>query len=52
MSLAQLYQASGRRHAANEVLRPAYECFTEGFATFDLREAKMMLDELQSAIST
>jgi predicted ATPase/class 3 adenylate cyclase len=52
MSLAQLYQASGRRHAANEVLRPAYECFPERFATFDLREAKMMLDELQSAIST
>jgi class 3 adenylate cyclase/predicted ATPase len=48
MSLARLYQGLGRRHEASEPLRYAYDCFTEGFATPDLREAKTLLDELQS----
>jgi predicted ATPase len=48
MSLARLYRGLGRRHDASKALQPAYDCFTEGFATPDLREAKRLLDELQS----
>lgn len=48
-SLARLYQTLGRHRAANETLRLAYDSYTEGFATPDLREAKTLLDELQPA---
>lgn len=48
MSLARLYQGLGRRYDASEALRRAYDCFTEGFATPDLSEAKILLHELQS----
>jgi predicted ATPase len=48
MSLARLYREFGRRDDASEALRRAYDWFTEGFATPDLREAKTLLDELES----
>jgi predicted ATPase len=45
MSMAQLLRAQGRRSAARELLSPIYSWFTQGFDTFDLREAKTLLDE-------
>jgi hypothetical protein len=34
--------------AARDLLAPVYSWFTEGFATRDLKEAKMLLDELNA----
>ena len=31
---------------ARDLLRPIYDCFTEGFDTLDLKQAKALLDEL------
>jgi hypothetical protein len=36
----------GRHAEARELLAPAYGWFTEGFDTADLKEAKVLLDEL------
>jgi predicted ATPase len=33
---------------ARELLVPVYGCFTEGFDTLDLKEAKALLDELRA----
>lgn len=46
MSLARLWGEQGRRTEAREVLAPVYGCFTEGFDTADLKEAKKLLNEL------
>jgi predicted ATPase len=46
-SLAHLWGRQGRNDKAQRVLRPAYEQFTEGFDTPDLRAAKRLLDELK-----
>ncbi len=45
-SLAGLWSKEGRKSDARELLAPAYEWFTEGFDTPDLKEAKALLDEL------
>jgi class 3 adenylate cyclase/predicted ATPase len=45
-SLARLWQSQGKRQAAHELLQPVYEWFTEGFDTADLKDAKVLLDEL------
>jgi predicted ATPase len=45
-SLAQLWRERGRRAAARDLLAPVYSWFTEGFATPDLKAAKVLLDEL------
>jgi predicted ATPase len=45
-SLARLRRGEGRFAAARDALAPAYGWFTEGFATPDLKAAKMLLDEL------
>jgi predicted ATPase len=45
-SLARLWQRQGKRDAARALLAPVYEWFTEGFETRDLKEAKILLDEL------
>jgi tetratricopeptide (TPR) repeat protein len=45
-SLARMLQASGDRIAARALLSPLYGWFTEGFDTLDLKNAKVMLDEL------
>jgi hypothetical protein len=29
-----------------EILKPVYQCFTEGLGTRDMREAKALLEEL------
>jgi class 3 adenylate cyclase/predicted ATPase len=45
-SLARLWAASGRQREARDLLVPVYACFTEGFATPDLKDAKASLQEL------
>ena len=47
MSMARLRRDQGNRDEARELLAPVYGCFTEGFDTLDLKEAKKLLDELQ-----
>ena len=46
-SLARLWCNQGRRHDARDLLIPIYEWFTEGFDTPDLKDARMLLDELR-----
>jgi predicted ATPase len=46
MSLARLLAPQGRREEARTRLVDIYNCFTEGFDTADLKDAKALLDEL------
>ena len=46
MSLARLYQNRGKQEEARALLAQIYNRFTEGFDTVDLREARVLLDEL------
>ncbi len=46
MSLARLLRLQGRIVEARAPLAAAYEGFTEGFGTRDLRDARALLDEL------
>ena len=46
MSMARLWRDQGTRDKARDLLAPVYGWFTEGFDTLDLKEAKMLLDEL------
>jgi predicted ATPase len=46
-SLARLRGDQDRPAEARDVLAPVYGWFTEGFATPDLVEAKVLLDELR-----
>jgi predicted ATPase len=46
MSLARLWRDQAKRNEARDLLAPIYGWFTEGFDTFDLKEAKTLLDEL------
>jgi predicted ATPase len=48
-SLARLWRDQGKRDDARELLAPVYGWFTEGFDTRDLKEAKVLLDELASS---
>jgi class 3 adenylate cyclase/predicted ATPase len=48
MSLARLWRDQGKRQQARELLAPVYGWFTEGFDTRDLKEAKVLLEELAS----
>jgi predicted ATPase len=48
MSTARLWRDQGKRDEARELLAPVYGWFTEGFDTRDLKEAKILLDELSS----
>jgi len=43
--LAALWIDQGRRNEALDLLTPIYACFTEGFDTHDLKEAKALLDQ-------
>jgi class 3 adenylate cyclase/predicted ATPase/ABC-type transport system involved in cytochrome c biogenesis ATPase subunit len=45
-SLARLWRAQSRRREAHDQLAPIYGWFTEGFDTADLKDAKVLLDEL------
>jgi predicted ATPase len=46
LSLARLWRDQGKRAEARDLLAPMYGWFTEGFDTLDLKEAKVLLDEL------
>jgi predicted ATPase len=46
MSMARLWRDQGKRDEARELLAPVYGWFTEGFDTLDLKEARVLLDEL------
>jgi predicted ATPase len=48
MSMARLWRDQGKRDEARDLLAPVYGWFTEGFDTLDLKEAKVLLDELAS----
>jgi predicted ATPase len=45
-SLARVWQSQDRRSNAYELLAPIYDWFTEGFDTKDVKEAKVLLNEL------
>jgi tetratricopeptide (TPR) repeat protein len=47
-SLARLLRDTGRRDDARTMLAEVYGWFTEGFDTADLKDAKALLDELES----
>jgi predicted ATPase len=46
-SLAQLWHQQGKRQKAHDLLAPVYGWFTEGFDTFDLQDAKALLNALE-----
>jgi len=46
MSLSRLWQQQGKKEDARRMLAETYVWFTEGFDTTDLKEAKVLLDEL------
>jgi predicted ATPase len=46
MSLARLWRDQGKLQQARELLAPVYGWFTEGFDTRDLKDAKVLLQEL------
>jgi predicted ATPase len=46
MSLARLLAKYGKRAEAQTMLAEIYDWFTEGFDTADLKDAKLLLDEL------
>jgi predicted ATPase len=48
MSLARLWRDQGKVQQARELLAPVYGWFTEGFDTRDLKEAKALMEELDS----
>jgi predicted ATPase len=45
-SLARLWQSQGKHQEAHELLAPVYGWFMEGFDTADLKDAKLLLEEL------
>jgi predicted ATPase len=48
MSLARLWRDQRKLQQARELLAPVYGWFTEGFDTLDLKEAKVLLEELHA----
>jgi predicted ATPase len=46
MSVARLWRDQGKRDEARDLLAPIYGWFTEGFDTLDLKQAKMLLEQL------
>jgi DNA-binding SARP family transcriptional activator/predicted ATPase len=46
MSMSRLWQKQSKYIAARELLAEVYNCFSEGFDTADLRDAKALLDSL------
>jgi predicted ATPase len=46
MSLARLWRGQGKVQQARKLLAPVYGWFTEGFDTRDLKDAKVLLEEL------
>src|SRR5262249_5317561 len=50
-SMARLWRDGGEPQQARELLAPIYGWFTEGFDTRDLKDAKTLLEELQSPVA-
>jgi predicted ATPase len=50
LRLSTLWREDGRTEDARQLLRAAYERFTEGFETADLRDARALLDELERPV--
>lgn len=48
MSMARLWRDQDKQAEAHALLAPVYGWFTEGFDTFDLKQARGLLDELAS----
>jgi class 3 adenylate cyclase/predicted ATPase len=48
ISMARLWRDQGKRDEARDLLAPVYGWFSEGFDTLDLKEAKILLDELHA----
>jgi predicted ATPase len=48
-SYARLMRDQGRMREAYELLAPVYGWFTEGLATKDLKDAKALLEELETS---
>jgi predicted ATPase len=46
MSMSRMWRDLCKRQQARDLLAPVYGWFTEGFDTFDLKQAKAFLDEL------
>ena len=46
--MARLWRDQGKRDEARDLLAPVYDWFIEGYNTLDLKEAKVLLDELAS----
>jgi len=46
-SLARLWQRQGKQQQAHKMLSDVYNWFTEGFDTKDLKDAKVLLEELR-----
>jgi predicted ATPase len=46
VSLARFWRDQGKPQQGRETLAPVYGWFTEGFDTLDLKEAKVLLDDL------
>jgi hypothetical protein len=46
MSLCRLWQEQGKREEARRMLAEIYGWFSEGFDTPDLKEARVLLEEL------
>jgi predicted ATPase len=46
ISLTRLWQQQGKKEEARQMLAAIYNWFTEGFDTADLKEAKILLEEL------
>ena len=44
----RLWRDQGKPQQARELLAPVYGWFTEGFDTRDLKEAKVLLEELSA----
>ena len=47
VSLSSLWQQQGKKDEARQMLVEIYGWFTEGFDTADLKEAKVLLEELK-----
>jgi predicted ATPase len=47
-SMARLCRDQGKRQQAHDLLAPVYGWFIEGFDTLDLKEAKLLLDQLSA----
>ena len=50
MSLARLWQQQGKREEGRAILADVYGWFTEGFDTADLKDARVLLDELSMGL--